>query len=204
MLFSDSIAQPAPGRCRFERVWDFPTSILQSKVRVCAAEWSNESPSGAFKRQNGLRQQMEGLCPDKFRSRCTECRQCKEKHGFPAGVQKVCRAPENEKSHEESYDSSWDFGALEGTRIPGPLIKRIQGASFVKFQRFEEALFLSYHRKTRLCTHRIICIQCNALQPLSSYSGVQKCADGQNKAQWTNQPPVLWQGLGHPNRHRLI
>ena len=36
---------------------------------------------------------------------------------------KVCRAPENEKSHEESYDSSWDFGALEGTRIPGPLIK---------------------------------------------------------------------------------
>ena len=27
------------------------------------------------------------------------------------------------KIHEESYDSSWDFGALEGTRIPGPLIK---------------------------------------------------------------------------------
>ena len=66
------------------------------------------------------------------------------------------------------------FGALEGTRIPGPLIKRIQGASFVKFQKFEEALFLSYHRKARLCTHRIVCIQCNALQPLSSYSGVQK------------------------------
>ena len=37
---------------------------------------------------------------------------------------KVCKAPENGKSHEESYDSSWDFGALEGTRIPGPLIKR--------------------------------------------------------------------------------
>ena len=36
---------------------------------------------------------------------------------------KVCRVPENGKSHEESYDSSWDFGALEGTRIPGPLIK---------------------------------------------------------------------------------
>ena len=45
------------------------------------------------------------------------------KFELPAGVQKVCRAPENEKSHEESYDSSWDFGALEGTRIPGPLIK---------------------------------------------------------------------------------
>ena len=45
------------------------------------------------------------------------------KFELPAGVQKVCSAPENEKSHEESYDSSWDFGALEGTRIPGPLIK---------------------------------------------------------------------------------
>ena len=35
-----------------------------------------------------LRSKMEGLCPDKLGSRCTECRQCKEKHGFPAGVQK--------------------------------------------------------------------------------------------------------------------
>ena len=87
---------------------------------------------------------------------------------------KPCSLRTKRKSHEESYDSSWDFGALEGTRIPGPLIKRIQGASFVKFQKFEEALFLSYHRKTRLCTHRIVCIQCNALQPLSRYSGVQK------------------------------
>ena len=89
-------------------------------------------------------------------------------------VQRPCKWRIKGKSHEESYDSSFDFCALEGTRIPGPLIKRIQGASFVKFQKFEKALFLSYHRKTRLCTHRIICIQCNALQPLSSYSGVQK------------------------------
>ena len=89
-------------------------------------------------------------------------------------VQRPCKWRIKRKSNEESCDSSWDFGALEGTRIPGPLIKRIQGASFVKFQKFEETLFLSYHRKTRLCTHRIACIQCNALQPLSSYSGVQK------------------------------
>ena len=34
--------------------------------------------------------------PSKFGSRCTECRQCKEKHGFPAGVQKVCRAQKME------------------------------------------------------------------------------------------------------------
>ena len=89
-------------------------------------------------------------------------------------VQKPCKWRTKRKSHEESCDSSWDFGALEGTRIPGPLIKRAQGASFVKIQKFEETLFLSYHRKTYLCTHRIICTQRNALQPLSSYSGVQK------------------------------
>ena len=74
----------------------------------------------------------------------------------------------------ETVNRVFSFGALEGTRIPGPLIKRTQGASFVKFQKFEETLFLSYHRKIRLCTHRIVCIQCNALQPLFSYSGVQK------------------------------
>ena len=74
----------------------------------------------------------------------------------------------------ETVNRGFSFGALEGTRIPGPLIKRIQGASFVKFQKFEETLFLSYHRKTCLCTHRIICIQCNHLQRLSSRSGVQK------------------------------
>ena len=33
--------------------------------RVCEAQRSNESPSGAFKRQRGLRQQMEGSRPDK-------------------------------------------------------------------------------------------------------------------------------------------
>ena len=87
------------------------------------AQRSNESPSGAFKRRSGLAQQDGGALPRQVPPRCTECRQCKEKHGFPAGVQKVCRAPENGKSHDESYDSSWDFGALEGTRIPGPLIK---------------------------------------------------------------------------------
>ena len=38
-------------------------------------------------------------------------------------VQRPCKWRIKEKSHEESYDFSWDFGALEGTRIPGPLIK---------------------------------------------------------------------------------
>ena len=55
---------------------------------------------------------------------------------------KVCRTPENGKSHEESYDSSWDFGALEGTRIPGPLIKRAHRASYSDFETFEFSPFL--------------------------------------------------------------
>ena len=48
----------------------FPCVFLQaaessvfSKVRVCAVERSNESPSGAFKRQNGLAQQDGGASP---------------------------------------------------------------------------------------------------------------------------------------------
>ena len=63
--FSFRDAKPASNGCS-SRVWVFPTSILQSKIRVCGAQRSNESPSGAFKRQNGLRQQMEGPRPDKF------------------------------------------------------------------------------------------------------------------------------------------
>ena len=55
---------------------------------------------------------------------------------------KVCRAPENGKSHEESCDSSWDFGALEGTRIPGPLIKRAHRAEHSDFRSFEFTSFL--------------------------------------------------------------
>ena len=63
--FSFEDANPASIGCS-SRVWVSPTSILQRKIRVCGAQRSNESPSGAFKRQNGLRQQMEVPRPDKF------------------------------------------------------------------------------------------------------------------------------------------
>ena len=46
-------------------------------------------------------------------------------------VQRPCKWRIKGKSHEESYDSSWDFGALEGTRIPGPLIKRMAALGFL-------------------------------------------------------------------------
>ena len=134
-----------------------PVGLLSDRT-VCDSRWRVFAPtSSAHDAQNADNARKNTAFPP-------VCKKCA----------KVCRAPENGKSHEESYDSSWDFGALEGTRIPGPLIKRIQCASFVKFQKFEEPLFLSYHRKTRLCTHRIVCIRCDALQPLSSCSGVQK------------------------------
>ena len=74
----------------------------------------------------------------------------------------------------ETVNRGFSFGALEGTRIPGPLIKRIRVASFVKSKKHEESKIHSHYRKIHICTHRIICIQCNYLQPLSSHSGVQK------------------------------
>ena len=73
-----------------------------------------------------MRSKMEGLCPDKFRHDAQNADNARKNTAFPPVCKKcakVCRTPENGKSHEESCDSSWDFGALEGTRIPGPLIK---------------------------------------------------------------------------------
>ena len=57
-------------------------------------------------------------------------------------VQRPCSLRTKRKSHEESCDSSLDFGALEGTRIPGPLIKRAPRAEHSDFETFKFALFL--------------------------------------------------------------
>ena len=86
-----------------------------------------KAPVGLLSDGAVLRSKMEGLCPDKFRHDAQNADNARKNTAFPPVCKKcakVCRAPENGKSHEESYDSSWDFGALEGTRIPGPLIKR--------------------------------------------------------------------------------
>ena len=74
----------------------------------------------------------------------------------------------------ETVNRGFSFGALERTRIPGPLIKRIRGASFVNFRICAESLYFIYHRYFIIVILCIICIQCNALQRLSSSSGVQK------------------------------
>ena len=129
----------------FLHIWT-PTSILQSKVRVCAAERSNESPSGAFKRQNGLAPaRWRGFAPTSSAHDAQNADNARKNMAFPPVCKKcakVCRAPENGKSHEESYDSSWDFCALEGTRIPGPLIKRAHRAEHSDFRSFEFTSFL--------------------------------------------------------------
>ena len=91
------------------------------------AQRSNESPSGAFKRRSGLAPaRWRGFAPTSSAHDAQNADNARKNTAFPPVCKKcakVCRAPENGKSHEESYDSSWDFGALEGTRIPGPLIK---------------------------------------------------------------------------------
>ena len=55
-------------------------------------------------------------------------------------------AYKNEKAHDSNRvfnGQSWVFlGALEGTRIPGPLIKRAYRAEHFDFETFEFALFL--------------------------------------------------------------
>ena len=85
-----------------------------------------KAPVGLLSDGAVLRSKMEGLCPDKFRHDAQNADNARKNTAFPPVCKKcakVCRTPENGKSHEESCDSSWDFGALEGTRIPGPLIK---------------------------------------------------------------------------------
>ena len=73
-----------------------------------------KAPVGLLSDGAVLRSKMEGLCPDKFRHDAQNADNARKNTAFPPVCKKcakVCRAPENEKSHEESYDSSWDFCA---------------------------------------------------------------------------------------------
>ena len=69
---------------------------LSRQVRICERSAAMKAPVELLSDRAVLRSKMEGLCPDKLGSRCTECRQCKEKHGFPAGVQK-CAEPQKKE-----------------------------------------------------------------------------------------------------------
>ena len=90
---------------------------------------------------------------------------------------KVCRAPENEKSHEESYDSSWDFGALEGTRIPGPLIKsqmlyRLSYERIFNIKQYCRIILPQLCAKCKSCRAK----NANFLQACRSSSPAVRCA----------------------------
>ena len=76
-------------------LWD--ADPLSRQVRVCERSAAMKAPVELLSDRAVLRSKMEGLCPDKLGSRCTECRQCKEKHGFPAGVQK-CAEPQKKEN----------------------------------------------------------------------------------------------------------
>ena len=102
-------------------------------------------------------------------------------------VQKPCKWCIKRKSHEESYDSSWDFGALEGTRIPGPLIKRAHRAEHSDFRSFEFSLFLCkaswfsarqfLHPLSYFASQSAHCIPWNSaktVQKPCTYSGTNK------------------------------
>ncbi len=73
---------------------------LSRQVRVCERSAAMKAPVELLSDRAVLRSKMEGLCPDKLGSRCTECRQCKEKHGFPAGVQKVCKSVQSPRKRK--------------------------------------------------------------------------------------------------------
>ena len=65
------------------------------RAKFAFAQRSNESPSGAFKRQNGLRQQMEGLRPDKFRHDAQNADNARKNTAFPPVCKKcakVCKS----------------------------------------------------------------------------------------------------------------
>ena len=104
-----------------------------------------KAPVGLLSDGAVLRSKMEGLCPDKFRHDAQNADNARKNTAFPPVCKKcakVCGAPEKGKSHEESCDSSWDSGALEGTRIPDPLIKRAHRAEHSDFRSFEFTSFL--------------------------------------------------------------
>ena len=77
------------------------------------------------------------------------------------------------------------YGAMEGTRTLGPLIKRNQRATIVNLRNYADSLLLSFYREFMVCICCIPCIYYPLLHPLSSRSGVQKvCKNVQSQ----NQP----------------
>ena len=83
------------------------------------------------------------------------------------------------KSREDSNESSRLFGALEGTRIPGPLIKRAHRAEHSDFETFE---FTSFLRKASWFSAR------QFLHPLSYFASQSAHCISWNRAKTVQKP----------------
>ena len=91
----------------------------------------------------------------------------------------VLFSEEYKKSEPFPYRKKFGFcccGAPPGTRTLGPLIKRNQRATIINFRNYANSSFLAFYRKLTFCIRCILCTCCSLLHPLSSRSGVQKCA----------------------------
>ena len=78
----------------------------------------------AFAQQSGLAPaRWRGFAPTSSAHDAQNADNARKNTAFPPVCKKCASIRKKRKSHEKSCDFSWDFGALEGTRIPGPLIK---------------------------------------------------------------------------------
>ena len=135
---------------------------------------------------------------------------------------------------EKRFGFSW-FGAMEGTRTPGLLIRRNRMAHFSISSFGDRTSFQSNQRyfAVVILLHSLHCLHvfapvihpcdvqkmCKSVQSQNQpgktgcFAQPQKldfnsiyCAKSSSFIQTTilHDTSVLWQGLGHPNRHRLI
>ena len=101
-----------------------------------------KAPVGLLSDKTVLRSKMEGLRPASSTHDAQNADNARKNTAFPPVCKKCASIQKKGKSHEESYDFSLDFGALEGTRIPGPLIKRAHRTEHSDFRSFEFTSFL--------------------------------------------------------------
>ena len=82
-----------------------------------------KAPVGLLSDRTVCDSRWRGLAPTSSAHAAQNADNARKNTAFPPVCKKCAERQKKRKSHEESCDSSWDFGALEGTRIPGPLIK---------------------------------------------------------------------------------
>ena len=85
---------------------------------------------------------MEGPRPDKFRHDAQNADNARKTTAFPPVCKKCAEPQKMENPTRNLTIFSFDFGAVKGARIPGPLIKRAHRAEHSDFRSFEFTSFL--------------------------------------------------------------